>query len=330
MSLCSPVDARSTPPGPERFRRCRFLTGPTASGKTAVAIELARLWGAEIVTMDSMTLYRGMDIGTAKPTPEERATVPHHLLDLLDPWEGASVAFFLEQAARVVDVLERRGVPILVTGGTPLYLKAMLRGLFDGPAADPELRHSLERLNDAELHARLHALDPATAQRLPPRDRRRVIRALEIALLTGQPPSVLRQDHDQPARGVAVIALSRPRDELHRRINQRVDAMVRGGLLDETARLLALPHPWHPIPAQAAGYREAADHLQGRLDRAAMIERAQARTRQLAKRQETWFRHLAEVHLEPVMANESPATLAQRLARRFEDLEHHRRQVNFP
>src|SRR5438477_5767328 len=175
------------------FAAAHILTGPTGAGKTRLALELAERLGAEIVSMDSMALYRGMDIGTAKPTDEERRRVPHHLVDVLDPWESGSVAWWLGQAARCSGGIERRGKRVLFVGGTPLYLKALLYGLFDGPPADQELRERLYREAEVEgahtLHERLKRCDPVTAARLHPNDLRRVVRALEVWELTGRPIS---------------------------------------------------------------------------------------------------------------------------------------------
>jgi tRNA dimethylallyltransferase len=295
---------------PSPFHRAYYLTGPTASGKTAVGVALARLLGAEVVALDSMTLYRGMDIGTAKPTPAERGGVPHHLLDVLDPWEASSVAAYRDRAGATLADLEARGVPALFVGGTPLYLKALLRGLAAIPPADPELRARLDAEDDATLHRALAAVDPASAARLHPNDRRRVIRAIEVQAATGRPLSAQQEEHDRPAEGVRVLALSRPRAELHRRIDARVVAMFDGGFLDEVRRLLASPHPLGDTARQAAGYAEAIDHLEGRLAREAAVARTQARTRQLAKRQETWFRGLAEVRPWPVAEGEPPERTA--------------------
>lgn len=303
-------------PGP--FRRAIYLTGPTASGKTAVGVALARRLGAEVVALDSMTLYRGLDVGTAKPTEEERDGIPHHLIDVLDPWESASVADYRARASAVLDDLDRRGVPALFVGGTPLYLKALLRGLFEGPSADAALRRSLEAEADrdggAALHARLAAVDPAAAARLHPNDRRRVVRALEVAALTGRPLSIQQREHARPAEGVAVFALDRPRAELHDRIDRRVAAMFDSGLVEEVRRLLDNPRGISGVAAQGVGYRETIALLRGEADLATTVARIQARTRQFAKRQATWFRGLAEVRPFPVPVGEPPEATADRLA----------------
>jgi tRNA dimethylallyltransferase len=302
----------------EPFHEAIYLTGPTASGKSAVGVALARRLGAEVVALDSMTLYRGMDVGTAKPTEDERGGVPHHLIDVLDPWESASVADYRARAAVVLADLAARGKRALFVGGTPLYLKALLRGLFDGPAADPGLRRSLEeeadRAGDASLHARLLAVDPASAARLHPNDRRRVVRALEVAIVSGRPLSAQQREHEQPAEGVAVFALDRPRAALRERIDRRVVAMFAGGLVEEVRRLLEHPRGINDVPAQGVGYRETIALLRGESDEATTIARIQARTRQFAKRQGTWFRGLAEVRTWPVGGDEDAEATAGRIA----------------
>jgi tRNA dimethylallyltransferase len=304
------------------FHRATYLTGPTASGKTAVGVALARRLDAEVVALDSMTLYRGMDVGTAKPTPDERGGVPHHLIDVVDPWESASVAEYRRWALEAAAAIEARGKRVLFVGGTALYLKALVRGLFEGPRADADLRRSLDeqaaRQGDEALHARLERLDPPTAARLHPNDRRRVVRALEVIEITGRPLSELQREHDRPApAGVTVFALERPRAELHDRIDRRVIRMFDDGLIDEARALLAGPRPLGPVPAQAVGYREVIEHLAGRLGDPQLVARVQARTRQFAKRQATWFRGLAEVRPWPVRGDEPPEVTATRLAERI-------------
>jgi tRNA dimethylallyltransferase len=291
-------------------------------GKTAVGIALARLLDAEILALDSMTVYRGMDIGTAKPTLAERGGVPHHLIDRLDPWESASVADYRDWALEVLGDLEARGRRALFVGGTALYLKAMLRGLFEGPGADLALRNSLEeeagRLGDPAMHARLAALDPPTANRLHPNDRRRVVRALEVIETTGRPLSEQQVEHARPApASVPVFALERPRPELSERIDHRVEAMFAEGLIEEVRRLRSGSRPMSLVASQAVGYGEVIDYLEGRIDRAEALARTQLRTRQFAKRQATWFRNLAEVQAWPVAPDEPPEATAERLAARI-------------
>jgi tRNA dimethylallyltransferase len=280
------------------------LTGPTGSGKTQLGLELAERLGAEVVSMDSMALYRGMDIGTAKPTPEERRRVPHHLLDVLDPWESASVAWWLAQATRWCDDVRARGKRVLIVGGTPLYLKALLRGLFRGPPADAELRGRLAGEAEADgpqaLHDRLARVDPAAASRLHPNDLRRVIRALEVWELTGRPISSWQgQWRDQPSSAgqpgtPTCLWLDLPRADLYARINARVERMFAGGLVAEVRALQALPRPLSREAAQALGYKEVIGHLEGRASLAETVALVQVRTRNFAKRQVTWFRHLPE------------------------------------
>jgi len=299
--------------------RAIYLTGATASGKSAVGVHLARILDAEILALDSMTLYRGMDIGTAKPTADERGGVPHHLIDVLDPWESASVAIYREWALGAIRDVESRGRRALFVGGTALYLKAMLRGLFDGPGADPEVRGRLEAealaVGDAAMHARLAALDPATAARLHPNDRRRIVRALEVIELTGSPFSALQREHDRPAPAATkVFALDHPRPTLHDRIDRRVLAMFEAGLVDEVRRLRSAPRPMGSVAEQGVGYREVIEHLAGEADLPTTVARIQARTRQFAKRQATWFRGLAEVRRVEVGPGDDAEALARRLA----------------
>jgi len=304
------------------FQRAIYLTGPTASGKTAVGVALARRLGAEVIAMDSMTIYRGMDVGTAKPTLLERGGVPHHLIDAIGPWESASVADYRGWARDVLNDLAARGRRALFVGGTALYLKALLRGLFEGPGSDPGLRLRLEQearaIGDAALHARLAAVDPTTAARLHPHDRRRIVRALEVIELTGMPLSALQVEHQRPApAGTQVYALELPRDVLRDRINRRVPGFFEAGLVDEVRRLRDADRPLSAAAAEGIGYREVIAMLAGPIGLAETIERIQARTRQFAKRQGTWFRGLEEVRPFPVAPDEGAEQVAERLAGRI-------------
>jgi tRNA dimethylallyltransferase len=289
---------------PDVFRNALVLTGPTGSGKSALAVELAERLGAEVVSMDSMALYRGMDVGTAKPDADQRRRVPHHLIDVLDPWESASVAWWLGRAAECVRDVEGRGRRVLFVGGTPLYLKALLHGLFDGPPADADLRQRLTeeavRLGSAALHARLVEVDPTSAARLHPNDTRRIIRALEVWQLTGRPLSTWQTQWSSPPHPLTpspphrVLWLDLARDELYARIDARVAQMFDAGLLDEAAALRRLPRPLSREAAQAVGYQEAFAHLDGRATLEETVRLIQARSRQLARRQLTWFRQMPE------------------------------------
>ncbi len=284
----------------ETFSQAMILTGPTGSGKSALAVELAERLGAEIVSMDSMALYRRMDIGTAKPSAEERRRVPHHLIDVLEPWGSASVAWWLERALACCRDITKRGKRPLIVGGTPLYLKALLCGLFEGPPADEAIRRRLseEAAAGASLHNRLAAVDPISAARVHPNDLRRIIRALEVWELTGRPISAWQTQWR--AAGEESVAshpppcfwLDRPREELYRRIDARVERMIAEGLVEEVQALRRLDRPLSREAAQALGYKEMFDHVDGRANLAETIERIQRRSRNFAKRQITWFRHL--------------------------------------
>ncbi|WP_227254898.1 tRNA (adenosine(37)-N6)-dimethylallyltransferase MiaA [Frigoriglobus tundricola] len=298
------------------LERALVLTGPTACGKTALALDLAERIGGEIVALDSMTVYRGMDIGTAKPTAAERARVPHHLIDVLDPWESLTVAWWLARAeAACTDAVARGKRPIFV-GGTPFYLKALLHGLFDGPPGDGAVRTALEaeaaRIGNAALHARLAAVDPKTAARLHPNDvrawcgRSRFTRSPVSRSRTGsrrgtRPRSRSRRRPPPPPARVPAVVLELPRDALYDRINRRVSAMLDAGWLDEVRRLRELPHPLSREARQALGYRELLEHLEAGRDRAETADLIRTHTRQFAKRQLTWFRHLPA--LVPVPAD---------------------------
>lgn len=299
------------------------LTGPTASGKSGVALEVAEAIGAEIISVDSIAVYRGMDIGTAKASPAERQRVPHHLLDVACPTESYSVAAYLSDAWRAIEEIRSRGrIPLLV-GGTPMYLKGLLHGFDPGPPADWEFRRAVEAdlaQHGAEaLHARLWQVDPLSAHRLAPSDTRRVTRALEVAYLTGQPLSHRQMQYDNPAaqpRAQAFV-IHWPRPALHGRIAVRVQRMFAAGLVDEVARLLEHPQPLSRTASVAVGYREVLALLRGEVDLPQTIEEVIAHTRQLARRQETWLRSLQGLQTLQVDADADldrlPAQILQRL-----------------
>jgi tRNA dimethylallyltransferase len=303
-----------------QFDQCWFLTGATAVGKTRIGIALAQRLGAEIISLDSMSIYRGMDIGTAKPTPADRAAVPHHLLDIVEPADEYSVAQYVEAAAATVNEIEARGKQVLFVGGTPLYLKSLLRGLFDGPPANWELREQIEdelaEVGQAALHERLTQVDPVAASNIHPHDTRRLIRAIEVYRATGEPLSHQQTEFEdgRPADECRVFVLRRDRLELHRRIEGRVEAMIDVGLVEEVERLTADGRQLGRTASQAVGYREALAYLAGEYDRATMIERIQVRTRRFAKRQGTWFRSLSECRFIDIAGEADADEEADRIA----------------
>jgi tRNA dimethylallyltransferase len=302
------------------FHDCWFLSGATAVGKTAVGIALAERIGAEIISLDSMTIYRGMDIGTAKPTIEQRALVPHHLIDIVDPSNEFSVAQYVDAAVTVVADIRSRGKEPLFVGGTPLYLKSLLRGLFDGPPADWKLRHEieqeLEHVGQPALYNRLTQVDPVAASHIHPNDTRRLIRALEVYRATGQPIShqQLQFEEGRRADECRVFVLRRRREELHARIEGRVEAMIECGLVDEARELTANGHELSRTARQAVGYREALAHLAGEYDRTEMRARITYRTRRFAKRQGTWFRSLSECRFIDISGDVDAQAVADRVA----------------
>ena len=279
------------------------LMGPTASGKTATAIALAKALDGEIVSVDSALVYRGLDVGAAKPDLAERDGVVHHLLDLRDPWDAYSAADFAADARQAIDDIVARGKLPILAGGTGLYFQSLLQGLSPMPAADPALREQLTREMDvrglAALHAELAVIDPVAAARIHATDPQRIGRALEVYRLTGKPISYwqsLPPVGRVPVRMLKLVLAPADRAVLHERIARRFDGMLAGGLLEEVARLRALPElAGHPAPLdlpaiRAVGYRQAWQHLDGEFDLAGLRERGIAATRQLAKRQITWLR----------------------------------------
>ncbi len=285
---------------PFRALDCWFLTGPTASGKTAIGLELAARLDAEIIAMDSMSIYRGMDIGTAKPSREDQSRIPHHLVDIRDPAELFSVSDYLAASAETIREIRGRGRGVLFVGGTPLYLKALLRGMFEGPPADEAFRREVtqeaERVGIEALHRRLQLVDPLSAAKLHPHDVRRIVRALEVYRTTGQPISHLQLQFDEgsPADACRVFVLDWPRPVLHERIDERVTRMFEAGLVDEVRGLLARFGTLSRTARQAVGYQEAIAELAGDLSREQAMQATRTRTRQFAKRQLTWFRSLSE------------------------------------
>lgn len=285
--------------------RPRVLTivGPTAVGKTAIALGVARSVGGEIVSADSRQVYRGMDLGTAKPTPAERAEVPHHLIDIVDPRDAYDAAAFTADAERAIAAIFARGAVPLVVGGTGFYVSSLFHGLFQGPARDDEVRQELTARAEAEgstaLHAELAAVDPRSAARIHPNDASRVIRALEVYLSTGRTLSEWHGDSARvPRFAPRYFGLTMSRERLYERIDRRVDAMMENGLLSEVRSLVASRALTADMPsASAVGYREllALGSGASSSDLAAAVRLIKRNTRRYAKRQLTWFRALEGV-----------------------------------
>lgn len=289
-----------------------LLMGPTAGGKTALALALAQRLPLEIISVDSALIYRGMDIGTAKPSLAERAQVPHHLIDICEPTQSYSAAQFVRDAQHCIAQIQARGKWPLLVGGTMLYFKALTQGLNRLPSANPEVRAQLEaqavHYGWPALHARLAQLDPLTAQRLAPHDAQRIQRALEVIELTGQPLSQLQAEPNEisPFKFLSIALQPTDRARLHERIAQRFDAMLAAGFLDEVKALKERGDLHAELPSmRAVGYRQAWNYLDGAatddktMSFAEFRERGIVATRQLAKRQLTWLRSMpADVRLD--------------------------------
>jgi len=273
-----------------------ILTGATASGKSSLSLPLAERLGAEIACMDSMQVYRGMDVGTAKPTAQDRARVPHHLLDLVAPTENFSTASWLSCAEKVIRSCAERGKRLLFCGGTGLYMKALLDGLFHAPRVDPALRDELiqegTRLGAAFLHRDLSEVDPEAAEAIHPNDLRRIVRALEVYRQTGVPISELRKGAGTSAlRGRSIVfCIHREKPDLEQRIADRTRWMFENGLVEEARHLLDAGCTQSNTAMQGLGYRECVEHLKGRITREESEALVTQNTRRYAKRQGTWFR----------------------------------------
>ena len=270
-----------------------FLAGPTAVGKSAVALALAEKIGGEIIAVDSMQVYRGLDIGTAKPTAAERARLPHHLLDICDLHEAFDAAQFIRHARKAVSEIQSRNKIPIFCGGTGLYFKAFLDGIGEAPPADEKLRAELEAAPFAALLAELQERDPAAYEKIDKQNPRRVIRAVSVIRLTGKKFSEQRAEWKTESgkqKTENIFCFTRSAEDLHRRINIRVDAMFARGLVDETRGLLQHGLAENKFAMQAIGYRQVVEHLRGERDLAKTIELVKSRTRQFSKRQLTWFR----------------------------------------
>ena len=283
-----------------------FLTGPTASGKSRVALDLAERIDAEIISVDSMAVYRGMDIGTAKPTSDQRKRVPHHLIDLIDPTGEYSVSQFVVDAHAKAEEVRARGKKVLLVGGTPLYIKTLFCGMFLGPPADWEFRAAVEadvaKFGMESLRKRLEQVDPLSAFKILDGDVRRMTRALEVAKITGRPLSHWQNQFEQlqGPTSCKCFALAWDRTQLHSRVNQRVDGMFQRGLLDEVKALIVKFGSFGRTAAQAVGYKEPMEFLKGVVNEKEMVEQVKAHTRQFVRRQEIWFRSMPSIQRIPI------------------------------
>ena len=293
--------------------RLLVIAGPTASGKSALALDLVEQLNGEIICVDSLTVYRGLAIGSAKPTAEQQQRVPHHLLDIREPTDPFTASDFRTAAAAAIHEIAGRGKRPILAGGTGLYLRSLLRGLNKAPGEDPVLREALrerlEREGGAVLLAELAKVDPDTAQRLHPNNRNRIIRALEVFQTSGIPLAQFQAEHgfaDSPYHALQ-FCLDLPRPKLYQRIDERVDAMLAAGLVAEVQGLLQSGVPADCKPLQAIGYKEVVAYLQGNYDQTEMTRLIKRNTRHFAKRQLTWFR--AEPEMQWVAYPENSATI---------------------
>ena len=298
--------------------RIVIVCGPTGAGKTGFAIDLARRLGGEIIGADSMQIYRRMDIGTAKPTPAEQAAVPHHMIDLVDPDEDFDAAAYAAMATAVIGQIIERGRIVFVVGGTGFYIKALLYGLFEEGPSDPMVRRQLNRQAETEgsavLHRQLAAIDPAAAHRIHVNDTYRIVRALEVHAVTGEPLSVFQKRHGfrEPRFNTLEIGLAWPRPVLYDRINRRVDSMMDQGFLDEVRQLLACGYNRNLKSMQSLGYRHLAGVFEDGVPLAEALRTLKRDHRRYAKRQLTWFRARPAVHwLSPTQTDEAEVLIRE-------------------
>lgn len=300
-----------------------ILTGPTASGKTDVALKIAESIGAEIVSADSMLVYRGMDIGTEKPSRTARNTIPHHLIDIVESWEEYSVGQYVKDLEGVISKLYQQSKPFMIVGGTALYLKAIVDGLFEGPPADWEYRNYLRSVAEEKgsdyLYKILIEVDPEIATKLHSNDQKRVIRALEVYKTTGQRISSFQTQfgHKNPKYDCLIVALEHDRDILYKRIEARIDRMLLRGLIDEVRTLLHNPSGLSKQASQALGYKEIINYFSGKHTLYETIEVMKKRTRWFAKRQMTWFRSFSDIHWVHVSTDNDIIRLSERVLEQF-------------
>ena len=301
-----------------------LVLGVTASGKARLGFELARSVNGEIVSVDSMKVYRRMDIGTAKPSKEAQQQVRHHMIDVVEPSESFSVGLYLEGALAAIEDIRGRGRTVVAVGGTALYIKALLYGLFEGPGSDEmiraELRAQAQREGLAKLHEALQRIDPEAAGRIDPNDAKRIIRALEVYQLTGKPISSFQKqfDAERPMHDWTILGLRREKAEESRRMNARVKKMIDQGLVEEVRSLLAEEKPLSRQARCAIGYAEIIEHLEGRMGLEDAIEEIKKNTRRLAKGQRTWFKTFKGVRWIDVGPEETAESVIERAKRELD------------
>ncbi|MCH8118611.1 MAG: tRNA (adenosine(37)-N6)-dimethylallyltransferase MiaA [Planctomycetes bacterium] len=295
-----------------------LILGVTSSGKGRLAFDLAQSLGAEIISIDSMKVYRRMDIGTAKPSREVRQRIKYHLIDIVEPSDSFSVGAFRETALEAMKQIKSRNMPIIAVGGTALYIKALLYGLFEGPGTNEQIRAELnsraEAQGLAELYRELTKIDPIAAERINPNDFKRIIRALEVYQLTGKPISSLQKqwDREEAKHDWTIIGLRREKAEESKRINSRVKKMVAAGFVDEIKALLAEEKPLSKQARCAIGYAEIIEYINGKIELEEATELIKKNTRRLAKNQRTWFKTFKNVHWLDIEADESPEKILSR------------------
>jgi tRNA dimethylallyltransferase len=302
----------------EKQKPKMLILGVTASGKSALAFELSKTINAEIISVDSMKVYRRMDIGTAKPPQEKQKLIPYHLIDVVEPSEAFSVDRFLDMTEQATVDIQGRGKPVVAVGGTAMYIKALLYGLFEGPGTDEAIRNRLQKTAEETgldpLHQKLIEVDPVAAERIHPNDQKRIVRALEVYELTGKPISSFQKQWEdtQPASDWLVIGLRREKEIESQRINLRIKRMMEAGLLDEVTALLAEDKPLSPQAAAAIGYAEMIAHLKGEMELDETIERIKINTRRFAKSQRTWFKTFRNVNWIDISEDDTVETVLEK------------------
>jgi len=295
------------------------LTGPTACNKTEIGFTVAQKTRGEIISADSMLFYRGMDIGTAKPSLDMRELVPHHFIDIIDPWESYSVGRYVDDVESLIDTADSKDRKFLIVGGSPLYVKGLVDGIFNGPEADWDIRRDLEELADEKgnqyVHDILQKIDPDKAVELHPNNLRRIIRAIEVYRITGKPVSELQEEYKLTRKSYQfnILCIAREREDIYRRINERVEIMFDKGLVDEVQSLLDNPGGLSKQAKQALGYKEIIQYLDGGLTLDDAKEMVKQSTRRFAKRQMTWFRRFPDVQWLETEELEGPESISDEI-----------------